>query len=1069
MAGMAEEKAQDKQSSDDWIKDEGDFFPVTLSYCSEEYYPIGNTPPDDLLQSITTVTQRPDVLLLGCGDLQSCLYTLWNNFDPRHTRNFKGVHFMLNDINAAVLARNILFLYLCVQMPASHGDKVKWVTSFWAIWYCHELLPDHKRVLIHALSQLLKWSDSTKSWSESADNPLKSLVKFYSPTSLSQICQVWKTWCKSRYTSTLTEMRAERSKRCEYIITDFFHHPTHQLFSYFGGILLKNISKHERIVLKDEIVSYRENGFVFAEEVLGIDFDAQTRLVNSTFIDRSDGKYRITHDLIPYRNFFFAYQLSPNKLRGYSDIPLMVEDGRFTDKPLLANSVQQFSIWMKSCAEILQSEILQSDHDIVFTFQCSDALVFCQRLHNNPSWSCFDAIYSSNLLDFVAPPSLILLALQILKPDGVLFTNIVYHTSESNTFGEYVRRAFGVECKHLQLLCGVRCVGYEDEFSNIVSIEPVPHSYGIDSAVVGVRVKSLMWQHVIATPLTNPKKEHLDFMWKTLSSSIVRYLSNDQVIFNHASTGSVVILLQAFASQLTNDCSTFQFWKQLCCLLLMENSLQKFHTSLQTQSWLHGVHLHLTLSDLNCPMCKNQNITDAIVQQIITVSADELSNKTDCFIVTANNHNSTDNLHFIDDVAISTNDNNVHAHFFVPVVFAQENYRMALWFNNVSLGGHKNEVAPKNYFFNNSIQKPPCQQSPSVLGTVIQHSGDDHQFETVITLNDLASSALNNHQLTIQQCNGRTISIVIGNYYTNISYPYTIDYGKQLSVKLSRKNKEVIITAHRTRCSLQEEPVFIVNPDNMLSFPVMLLSIADAKSFSDLSLWCDPCLPVPDTAEYHLKETIAVLLQSTTENFFSLVCDGDGEPETKFLIAVLNRVFDCRNKTPAIDVLFWHCSDQDHSVMLHWGNQIKFTNTATYQMAIKVFDYFKSCTVSTVPEENTTYQYLVKQKVKHLFTNRAVIYPLYPNGDEKIADQTACNAIVTFLNDNTEKHAFHQRPYWFKKFKANIHENRCSNCHRDSTNLNRSSCCRLVQYCSVQCQKQHWKKTHKRYCTPFPE
>ena len=141
------------------------YFPVTrfIDYKFNYYYAYGNTPPEDLLQSITTDVSEPEVLLLGCGDIRSCLYTLWNNFDPRHSRHFKGVHFMLNDTSAAVLARNIMFLYLCTKMPSDKDDVMKWVASFWSIWFCHELLPQHKQVLMDALSQLLEWSKSIQS------------------------------------------------------------------------------------------------------------------------------------------------------------------------------------------------------------------------------------------------------------------------------------------------------------------------------------------------------------------------------------------------------------------------------------------------------------------------------------------------------------------------------------------------------------------------------------------------------------------------------------------------------------------------------------------------------------------------------------------------------------------------------------------------------------------------------------------------------------------------------------------------------------------------------------------
>jgi len=142
--------------------DNAKYFPVSLFSNFFYYHPYGNTPPENLLQSITETTSIPQILLLGCGDLRSCIFTLWSNFYHKHSRHFKGVHFVLNDGSAAVLARNIIFLYLCTQMPTNKKDKVKWVASFWSIWYCHELLPHHKEVLMSALSQLLKWSSSVE-------------------------------------------------------------------------------------------------------------------------------------------------------------------------------------------------------------------------------------------------------------------------------------------------------------------------------------------------------------------------------------------------------------------------------------------------------------------------------------------------------------------------------------------------------------------------------------------------------------------------------------------------------------------------------------------------------------------------------------------------------------------------------------------------------------------------------------------------------------------------------------------------------------------------------------------
>ena len=808
--------------------------------------------------------------------------------------------------------------------------------------------------------------------------------------------------------------------------------------------------------------------------------------------------YNLPLDFTPYRSFFFTYQFSPsnlNKCVNYSDYPLMVEDNKFTHRPLLANSVQQFSIWVRSCAEILSQS---HNNNIVFTFQSSDALEFCQEIHNNQPNGLphqFDAIYSSNLLDYFAPPSLVLLSLQNLKPDGVLFTSIMFGTCISNTIAEYVQKGFGLECKQLPLMCGVRCISYKNEYSDTFPVKPVPHSLGMN-VVLGVGVKYLMWQHITATPLTQPAEEHLSLLWKMLSSSMVQLLTYDKTVCNNYScTGTVIILLQSFASRFDNtvhDCSTYQFWNPLCSLLLQQQHLQAFLTSLQTQALLHNVHLHLTLSESDCPFCNKQQLSNAVVQQSIAVPI----KPTDSFakgdggnftvIIYANvfskriyqwncfDPNCISGVHVLDTIAASIKDQSLFVNFYIPVTFSHNGYNMALMFNNTLVFNseiNSSGIVCKSYHFNKLLQQLVCQPSFSILGTIVQHSGDDSQFETVITLNDSSSFALcsSQSQLTTQQCNGRTIQFAIGDYYNNISYPYTIEYGERLSVKVSRKSKKIMVKAIRVRHSLHEKPVFIVNPDNVLVLPVMPLSDTDANAFRDLSLWRDPSRPLPD-ASRSLKRTFAALFEAGTKRYFTLYCAGGLLPQVKYLIAILNRVFDIHNKTPAIDVLFFDCSEQDHPIIRQWRTEwIKFDNDDEYQLARKMFDYFSKCTATTrpAPQENATYKYLVEQKVDHLFTHRAVIYPLYPNGDERTADQLFSHYVHGFLYS---EHGFElpgpKLPHWHLKFKAIFHEDQCSNCQSHEEHLQMCSRCHLVQYCNHKCQKEHWE-THKPHCKPY--
>ena len=69
----------------------------------------------------------------------------------------------------------------------------KWNSAMWAIWFCHELLQDHKQVLINALQELIKHSKSVNVWSNTS-NSLCKLVKFTSQDTLTAVRQTWVMW-----------------------------------------------------------------------------------------------------------------------------------------------------------------------------------------------------------------------------------------------------------------------------------------------------------------------------------------------------------------------------------------------------------------------------------------------------------------------------------------------------------------------------------------------------------------------------------------------------------------------------------------------------------------------------------------------------------------------------------------------------------------------------------------------------------------------------------------------------------------------------------------------------------
>ena len=83
----------------------------------------------------------------------------------------------------------------------------------------------------------------------------------------------------------------------------------------------------------------------------------------------------------------------------------------------------------------------------------------------------------------------------------------------------YLYAVFGFDSKYLPLLCGIRCIGYDDEYSARLSVKPVPMIAETD-VLRGVIDKSLIWQHVAVNPLRQITPSDFGSMSKTLCDAV---------------------------------------------------------------------------------------------------------------------------------------------------------------------------------------------------------------------------------------------------------------------------------------------------------------------------------------------------------------------------------------------------------------------------------------------------------------------------------------------------------------------------------------------------------------------
>ncbi len=106
------------------------------------YYAFGNTPPCDLFASIPPTTSNCSILSIGCGDIRSVLFSLWLRgmmtwwwwewwrnpcfiFFLIGDQQNKNPIFVLNDINPAIIARDVILLLLSTSAPTNFEKSLK--------------------------------------------------------------------------------------------------------------------------------------------------------------------------------------------------------------------------------------------------------------------------------------------------------------------------------------------------------------------------------------------------------------------------------------------------------------------------------------------------------------------------------------------------------------------------------------------------------------------------------------------------------------------------------------------------------------------------------------------------------------------------------------------------------------------------------------------------------------------------------------------------------------------------------------------------------------------------------
>lgn len=387
----------------------------------EHYYAFGNTPPS---QIVPRGVRSPRILCLAAGDVRSCLFSISRS----DIKDVDQVTFVLNDGNAAIVARNVVLLVLALQ-PQDFGCLPG---DLWDIWYSLFISPRQWNCVSKLLTVLIN--------ANSASALLQRLnISFTNETSAVRCTEVWTMWqqmeVNPRAAETLRDEYLCQKHRCRRnslgasFAKDLQRHCIRQ--GYIGGAFLFPDGPFPLPGLHQNSAGLQRylSNLDLGEQFLPKSAENEALVVNSTlFMDEK--RYNLHYGTAYYQSYPL-WKFNPQN-----------------------ETLEQFC--RSQLAEWAEDFQLFSDK-IAIDLTHGDCLSVCVE---SPHWcKSFDLIDTSNVADYVGLASLLLVCEPLIKDSGVLCTSSM--TFAANACGEkqYLQQQLAHDKELWPVLYGWRCQG----------------------------------------------------------------------------------------------------------------------------------------------------------------------------------------------------------------------------------------------------------------------------------------------------------------------------------------------------------------------------------------------------------------------------------------------------------------------------------------------------------------------------------------------------------------------------------------------------------------------------------
>ncbi|KAF8628196.1 hypothetical protein AX15_004046 [Amanita polypyramis BW_CC] len=315
------------------------------------FYAIGNTPATCLTSELPP-EQPADILLLGCGDVRSILYTVHSDLAPRQ------LDFTCCDIDPAVLARNVLLYTLLSDFPSDYTTSEEYIQQLWNFYYHFFIDKKTLDMVLNQCQTLVELSTDIISWNNSRYG---TFLRFCSVDTLSAVRRFW-----AFYIETKRFSKAEKAAlRTEFCADDYGP-------GIKFGLNLTSIRAAGPLwmVLGDtgskQFQRYWKTGVTFDDP----DKVAAAKEINPSFAFHSTGKgFALHYGSDPILSFHLASALAPVK-GSHSD-------NTVTITRLVESAMEEFKSWCLAFNGRTKAE----RGTLVIRFFIGDAIAFCRALH----------------------------------------------------------------------------------------------------------------------------------------------------------------------------------------------------------------------------------------------------------------------------------------------------------------------------------------------------------------------------------------------------------------------------------------------------------------------------------------------------------------------------------------------------------------------------------------------------------------------------------------------------------------------------------------------------------------